>query len=529
MKHTSIYKLLLTVLLSFTVSIAFAQNLDVTGIVTDERGEPMPGVGVIDKNNPKNGTGTDLDGKYKIKVAKDGFLEFSFMSYNTVLIAVDGKMILDVSMAPAMEELEKVVVIGYGTSKKGDLTGAVSVIDADDLTKSPITSVAQALQGKVAGAEFMSTTGEPGEGANILVRGSRSISAGNQPLIVVDGILDAVSDLSEINPSDIVSISVLKDVSSTAIYGSRGANGVILITTESADKDDAKKFKVSLKAAAGVSWIASKLDILDASEYATWRNMVSKQDAINSGKDLSTWKPPFADPASYGTGTDWIDELSQTGTYQDYHISLKGGEKNTKYSVSFGYHDDKGVVKSSGYKRYSGLAWLDSKLTKSLRWGMRVNYTLQDVDRSPAAIGGTNSNAAIFLSPLLTKDDVWNKYGDNATSGGVIFNNPLMSAEEVTSVAQKNSTSFSPWIQYNILKNLVAKTKFTYTYKNDFTGYYSPSYLPVAAANMSGGSASRADWKQRKYLSETTFTYNFKKKGHNLETLAGFTAEKTVT
>ena len=264
MKHTSIYKLLLTVLLSFTVSIAFAQNLDVTGIVTDERGEPMPGVGVIDKNNPKNGTVTDLDGKYKIKVAKDGFLEFSFMSYNTVLIAVDGKMILDVSMAPAMEELEKVVVIGYGTSKKGDLTGAVSVIDADDLTKSPITSVAQALQGKVAGAEFMSTTGEPGEGANILVRGSRSISAGNQPLIVVDGILDAVSDLSEINPSDIVSISVLKDVSSTAIYGSRGANGVILITTESADKDDAKKFKVSLKASAGVSWIASKLDILDA-------------------------------------------------------------------------------------------------------------------------------------------------------------------------------------------------------------------------------------------------------------------------
>ena len=529
MKHTSIYKLLLTALLSFTVSIAYAQKLDVTGTVTDERGEPMPGVGVIDKNNPKNGTVTDLDGKYKIKIASDGFLEFSFMSYNTVLVPIDGKVIVDISMSPAMEELEKVVVIGYGTSKKGDLTGAVSVIDAEDLTKSPITSVAQALQGKVAGAEFMSTTGEPGEGANILVRGSRSISAGNQPLIVVDGVLDAVSDLSEINPSDIVSISVLKDVSSTAIYGSRGANGVILITTESADKDDSKKFKVSLKAAAGVSWIASKLDILDASEYATWRNMVSRQDAINSGKDLSTWKPPFADPASYGKGTDWIDELSQTGTYQDYHISLKGGEKDTKYSVSFGYHDNKGVVKSSGYKRYSGLAWLDSKLTKSLRWGMRVNYTLQDVDRSPAAIGGTNSNAAIYLSPLLTKDDVWNKYGDNATSGGVIFNNPLMSAEEVTSIAQKNSTSFSPWIQYNILKNLVAKTKFTYTYKNDFTGYYSPSYLPVAAANMSGGSASRADWKQRKYLSETTFTYNFKKKGHNLETLAGFTAEKTVT
>ena len=524
-----LYKVFLTVILSFSVSVAFAQKIDVTGKVTDEKGEPMPGVGVVDKNNPKVGTVTDLDGVYKIKVAKEGFLEFSFISYENALVPVEGRKVVNVQMKPSMEQLEKVVVIGYGTSKKSDLTGAVSVVDADDLTKSPITSVAQALQGRVAGAEFMSTTGEPGEGANILVRGSRSISAGNQPLIVVDGVVDAVSDLSEINPSDIVSISVLKDVSSTAIYGSRGANGVILITTVSADKDDEKAFRVALKASAGVSQIASKLDILNAEEYAQWRNMVSKQDAINRGKDLATWNPPFADPAAYGKGTDWIDHLSQTGVYQDYHISLKGGHKDTKYSVSFGYHDNKGVVKSSGYKRYSTLAWIDSKLTKKLRWGMRVTYTLQDVDRSPAAIGGTNTNAAIFLSPLLTKDDVWNKYGDSASSGGVIFNNPLMSAEEVTSVAMKNATSFSPWLQYTIGKNVVAKTKFTYTYKNDFTGYYSPSYLPVAAANMSGGSASRADWKQRKYLSETTFTYTKKKKGHNLETLLGFTAEKSVT
>ena len=404
MKNITIYKVLLAAILSFTVNVAFAQRIEVTGTVTDERGEPLPGAGVIDKNNPKNGTITDLDGNYKIKINRDGFLEFSFMSYENALIPVDGKKVINVSLNPAMEQLDKVVVIGYGTSKKSDLTGAVSVVDAEDLTKAPISSVAQALQGKVAGAEFMSTTGEPGEGANILVRGSRSISAGNQPLIVVDGVLDAVSDLSEINPSDIVSISILKDVSSTAIYGSRGANGVILITTESSDNDDdKKKFKLSFKASAGVSQIASKLDLLDATEYATWRNMVSKQDAINSGKDLSTWKAPFADPSSYGVGTDWIDELSQIGSYQDYHISLKGGEKDTKYSVSFGYHDNKGVVKSSGYKRYSGLAWIDSKLSKTLRWGMRINYTLQDVDRSPAAIGGTNTNAAIFLSPLLTK------------------------------------------------------------------------------------------------------------------------------
>ena len=529
MKNSFVYKVLLVAMFVFVAIAASAQSIEVHGKVTDEKGEPMPGVGIIDKNNPKNGAVTDIDGLYRMKIAKDGFLEFSFISYETAIVPVDAKTLINISMKPSAEQLEKVVVIGYGTSKKSDLTGAVSVVDAEDLTKAPITSVAQALQGRVAGAEFMSTTGEPGESANILVRGSRSIEAGNQPLIVVDGVMDAVSDLSEINPSDIVSISVLKDVSSTAIYGARGANGVILITTQTPEKSDSPRFSANLKASAGVSMIASKLDILDATEYATWRNMVSRQEAINSGKDLSTWKPPFADPASYGKGTDWIDELSRTGVYQDYHVSLKGGNKETRYSASFGYHNNQGVVKGSGYRRYSGLASVESKLTRKLRWGLRVNYTHQDTDRSQAAIGGTNTNAAIFLSPLLTTEDTWNKFGDNSVSGGVVFNNPAMLASEVTNVIDRDVVNFAPWLQYNIIKGLVLKTKFSYSYRTDFSAYYSPSYLPTAAINMTGGTASRTDWRQKKYLSETTLTYNKKKRGHSIDALVGFTAEKQVT
>ena len=529
MKNSFVYKVLLVAMFVFVTIAASAQSIEVHGKVTDEKGEPMPGVGIIDKNNPKNGAVTDIDGLYRMKIAKDGFLEFSFISYETAIVPVDAKTLINISMKPSAEQLEKVVVIGYGTSKKSDLTGAVSVVDAEDLTKAPITSVAQALQGRVAGAEFMSTTGEPGESANILVRGSRSIEAGNQPLIVVDGVMDAVSDLSEINPSDIVSISVLKDVSSTAIYGARGANGVILITTQTPEKSDSPRFSANLKASAGISMIASKLDILDATEYATWRNMVSRQEAINSGKDLSTWKPPFADPASYGKGTDWIDELSRTGVYQDYHVSLKGGSKETRYSASFGYHNNQGVVKGSGYRRYSGLASVESKLTRKLRWGLRVNYTHQDTDRSQAAIGGTNTNAAIFLSPLLTTEDTWNKFGDNSVSGGVVFNNPAMLAAEVTNVIDRDVVNFAPWLQYNIIKGLVLKTKFSYSYRTDFSAYYSPSYLPTAAINMTGGTASRTDWRQKKYLSETTLTYNKKKRGHSIDALVGFTAEKQVT
>ena len=529
MKNSFVYKVLLVAMFVFMTIAASAQSIEVHGKVTDEKGEPMPGVGIIDKNNPKNGAVTDIDGLYRMKIAKDGFLEFSFISYETAIVPVDAKTLINISMKPSAEKLEKVVVIGYGTSKKSDLTGAVSVVDAEDLTKAPITSVAQALQGRVAGAEFMSTTGEPGESANILVRGSRSIEAGNQPLIVVDGVMDAVSDLSEINPSDIVSISVLKDVSSTAIYGARGANGVILITTQTPEKSDSPRFSANLKASAGISMIASKLEILDATEYATWRNMVSRQEAINSGKDLSTWKPPFADPASYGKGTDWIDELSRTGVYQDYHVSLKGGNKETRYSASFGYHNNQGVVKGSGYRRYSGLASVESKLTRKLRWGLRVNYTHQDTDRSQAAIGGTNTNAAIFLSPLLTTEDTWNKFGDNSVSGGVVFNNPAMLAAEVTNVIDRDVVNFAPWLQYNIIKGLVLKTKFSYSYRTDFSAYYSPSYLPTAAINMTGGTASRTDWRQKKYLSETTLTYNKKKRGHSIDALVGFTAEKQVT
>ena len=529
MKNSFVYKVLLVAMFVFVTIAASAQSIEVHGKVTDEKGEPMPGVGIIDKNNPKNGAVTDIDGLYRMKIAKDGVLEFSFISYETAIVPVDAKTLINISMKPSAEQLEKVVVIGYGTSKKSDLTGAVSVVDAEDLTKAPITSVAQALQGRVAGAEFMSTTGEPGESANILVRGSRSIEAGNQPLIVVDGVMDAVSDLSEINPSDIVSISVLKDVSSTAIYGARGANGVILITTQTPEKSDSPRFSANLKASAGISMIASKLDILDATEYATWRNMVSRQEAINSGKDLSTWKPPFADPASYGKGTDWIDELSRTGVYQDYHVSLKGGNKETRYSASFGYHNNQGVVKGSGYRRYSGLASVESKLTRKLRWGLRVNYTHQDTDRSQAAIGGTNTNAAIFLSPLLTTEDTWNKFGDNSVSGGVVFNNPAMLAAEVTNVIDRDVVNFAPWLQYNIIKGLVLKTKFSYSYRTDFSAYYSPSYLPTAAINMTGGTASRTDWRQKKYLSETTLTYNKKKRGHSIDALVGFTAEKQVT
>ena len=512
-------------ILLFSAAVLHAQQIQVSGIVTDDQGETVPGVGVIDKNVPGSGTMTDADGRYTIKTAPDSFLEFSSIGYKTVVEHVDGRTEINITLKSASEVLDKVVVIAYGTSKKSDLTGSVSVVDVESISGTPVSSVGQALQGRVAGAEFMSQNGEPGEAGTVQIRGSRSISAGNQPLIVVDGIVDAVQDLGEINPSDIVSISVLKDVSSTAIYGSRGANGVILVTTDNAVSPKTP-VNLTFKTSIGLSKIAGKLDIMNASEYAQWRNMCAYQSA--GRPDPLTWKPPFPEPESYGKGTDWIDELSQTGVYQDYYLAIKGGIKDNRYSVSVGWNNSKGVVKGAGHRRLSGLFWNDARLTSALRWGIRASYTGQWTDRTTAAIGGTNTSAAIYLSPLLKTDDVWNRYGDSESIGGAVFNNPYLTQEYSTNETEKTAFSIAPWLRAKI-KRFTVQTRLSYTYNDALTGTYYPSTLPVAAAEKTGGSASRTDVKQVKLLSETTAEYKLKKRGHDLDVLAGFTAEQQNT
>jgi TonB-dependent SusC/RagA subfamily outer membrane receptor len=232
------------------------QKMAVSGQVTDKAGLPLIGVAVIEHGMTSNGVITDTLGRYTIKVPPEAILEFSSIGFKGAMEHVNGRKNIDVVLSDDNELLEATVVIGYGTSKKGDLTGTVSVVNMDEIRTAPVISISQALQGKIAGAEFSSGSGEVGEPGDIRIRGSRSITAGNQPLIVVDGVVDAVSDLNEINPSDIVSISVLKDVSSTAIYGSRGANGVIVVTTSAKPKKDTK-LQVTVKSSTGFQQIAA--------------------------------------------------------------------------------------------------------------------------------------------------------------------------------------------------------------------------------------------------------------------------------
>ena len=506
-----------------------AQTISVKGTVTDEMGEPVVAAGVRDMSNSRNITSTDIEGHFSISVDKAAVLEFSFLGYKTQLVHVDGNTTLNVRMLPEDNVLESAVAIGYGTSKKGDLTGSVSVVQMDEIQETPALSVAQTLQGRVAGADIISGNGEPGDNTSIQIRGARSISAANQPLIVVDGVPDAVTSLDDLNPSDIVSISVLKDVSSTAIYGSRGANGVILVTTD-AKKQKGAKIRTYFKTVNGVSHIAGKLDLMDATDFATWYNMVAvqKKPSVITTPQATGSGWPYPDPTVMGKGTDWIDVLSQLGVYSGHYAQINGSTQNTNIMASAGVQYNRGVVVGSDYTKYSVRSNIDSKVGRRLTLGFRFSLTYTDNNRSNAKVSGTDTNAAIFLTPVLDKDSVWNRYAYE-DAAGVIFNNPYLSAKSITNRVDRWNLNLVPWVKYQFNRNLYLQSNFSFTRENDLAYYYSPSYMPVAKARSQGGTATRSIWDQRRFLSETTLNWQKTfRGGHDLSAMAGFTASRVV-
>ena len=493
----------------------------VTGTIRDSAGEPLIGVVVVEKGQTRNGTTTAADGTYSITIKKDGFLEVSCLGFKTIVEPVKGREVIDLVLQSDNEMLEATVVIGYGTSKKGDLTGSVAVVDMEDIQQEPVTSVGQALQGRIAGAEFSSGTGEAGESGQIRIRGTRSISAGNEPLIVVDGVIDAVSSLSDINPSDIVSISLLKDVSSTAIYGSRGANGVILVTTQ-ASKNPEGGFAARFKSTLGVSHLAGSLDIMNAEEYATFRNMVSMN--VGSGSNI------YSDPSAYrDSSTDWIKALTRPAFYQNYHLNLHGMNGGNSWTASLGYNDAPGIVLGSGVKKYTGTAKIISKIKRKLTLNVNVNFSMTDKDNPKASVTGTSTTAAVYLSPMLGIEDTWNPFGEGESYGGMPFNSPYLLAKNVINNTKTLNWGVNGSLRYNVNARFWAEARGAWNSARADGSLYSPSYMAVAKANGTGGTARRSHWDQDKFLGEITLHYKRSRSRRDLEALLGFTAEQTTT
>ena len=518
-------KLILFVTLLFSVyGLMNAQQArTVSGKVTDENGEALIGAGVLLQDG-KRGTVTDIDGKYVLELkADDNILTVSFIGYAQQEIVIGDRKVVDVQLKLDMSnKLNETVVIGYGTTKKQDLTGSVASVKMADIEHLPVTSVDQALQGRIAGVDIVGTGGAPGSASSINIRGARSITASNEPLIVVDGVMDAITDMSEINPADIESVSVLKDASSTAIYGSKGANGVILITTR---RGTTAKPSVKFKMELGVSQIARTLDVMNTEEFIRYRNSSSQIDniQINEAGEFITnpkWTPGY-DAADYASNTDWIDAISRTAIYQNYYLSVSGKAKGSNYFGALAYTKDDGIIKGSGMERYSGRLNVVKEFAKWIHVALNLNFSYNKNDLNKAKFGGTNiSNGAMYLAPMIGLLDRNNPIYEN----GALINTPYASIQYEDYYLTKMYHNYSSVIRLIPFSKLHIRTQNTLSLATTDTYHYWPSYMPKKSVSE-GADASRSNNEWQRLSSETTATYKDSwKRTHWLEVMAGFAA-----
>ena len=357
MKCTTYYfrPLGLLLLLCLIPLCSIAQNIMVKGIVKDNFGEPVIGANVTEKGTT-NGMITDLDGNFSLTVQKNATLVISYIGYVTQEIAIKGNTNLNITLKEDSKALEEVVVIGYGTARKSDVTGSIASVGGDKLQEMPSTNITYALQNRVAGVDMTQTSSQPGATMQIRIRGTRSLTASNDPLVVLDGI-PFMGNLSDINPGDIKSMDILKDASSTAIYGSRGANGVILITTNRGAQGTPAKF--TYNGYVGAKSVFSKYPMMDGPKYAEMRKYAGKfENSFDESDD---------------TNTDWQDLLYRTGMVNSHDVSVAGGTNNGSYSFGAAYYKDQGVIPTQNYTRYSLRGSFDQGVGKYFRFGLTTN------------------------------------------------------------------------------------------------------------------------------------------------------------
>ncbi|HEY5747828.1 MAG TPA: TonB-dependent receptor [Chryseolinea sp.] len=521
-------------------TIFLAQQTKISGKVTSADNEVLPGVNVIIKGTSE-GTVTDANGVYTLNVpGPDATLIFSFIGYSPEEITVGSRTTLDVTMTPALEALAEIVVIGYGEVKKSDLTGSVSSVKAEELRAVPTTSFDQALQGRAAGVQVQQTSGQPGAEASIRIRGTSSISAANEPLYVIDGMLvnSSTSDvtaggfngprmgpLSAINPSDIESIEILKDASATAIYGSRGANGVILITTKRGKKGTSN---LNFESYYGVQQVSKELDLLNASQFGSLVN----EARSNAGLPLT-----YTNPQNLGTGTDWQKEIYRTAPIQNYQLSFTGGSEKTQYAISGGMFDQDGVVIGSDFRRYSFRTNINTEISKKLSVGTNLslastrgnvlNTGLQFI--TPGVIG-----EALTMNPILPVYDPTQKGGytyENtvgpfqAAQTGTVAGNPVAEARSSQALSTSTRILGNVEAKYKIIDALVFKTSFGIDGVFSKDRMFQPSWL--RASQSVKGIAGQASLQGVTWLNENTLTYDKQLRGSdNLNVVLGYTLQE---
>lgn len=542
--------------------IFMLQQKTISGKVTDSGGEPLPGVTVLVKGTTK-GTLTDSNGKFSLSdIPADAILQFSFVGMETQEITIGTLTQINVILLESAIGLDEVVVIGYGTMKKKDLTGAIGVVNVKELPKSVNTSVTQMLSGKVAGVQIQSIDAQPGGGVNILIRGQGSLQAGNDPLIIIDGfplnnndldpdVIDRYSTgsrdkLNTINPNDIESIEVLKDVSAAAIYGARAANGVILITTKSGKKGDATinyDFKQSFQK------IYKDWDMMNASEYMTAFNAYKKEvwKMDNKIYPYGNTDPITIDPfspfysieqiAQAGIGTDWLNEVTRLGEIQEHNLSVSGGNNKINYLTSFNSFDQKGIVKKNEFNRITGRLNLDAEVHDWIKVGIRatgssVNYDnpsltpnaqsdYTDSQQAGVEYRGTGNagiiTSAITFLPIYPVKDENGDYSQNINDPNMP--NPVSLLEISNSTSQYRLLAQS-YLEIEPLTNLKIRTQLGFDNVRATTSFYMPKTVVHGA--IRNGQARINQNNELDKLFNTTVSYNKAIGSHNISGLLGY-------
>lgn len=560
---------LLFVLCLLCAASASAQAFRITGRVTDANdGSPLVGATVMVVGTA-TATSTDAQGAYAIQASKGDVISFTYVGKAAQKTPVNARTVIDIRMEDDASTLNDVVVIGYGTMKKRDLTGAVTSVKGDNLIKgNPALSVNSALQGKVAGVQVRQNDGAPGGGLTIQVRGANSFSTDTQPLYVIDGLpygggssapdtglsgTGAGSNpMANINPNDIESIEVLKDASSTAIYGSRGANGVVIVTTKRGREG---KGNITFSSNFSISKIAKKIDVLDPVTYARYINeqtLNSNPDAqlpyrgewyysfdqndnlIRSSGKYSPAPEDFLRPGVYTDrygntdivgSTDWQDAIFQTGFTQEYNLSIDGGGSKGGYLLSFNYSDQKGIIVGSGYTRYAVRSNLWRKLYNWLEAGLNVNYTnsvTNFVNSSTSGGDGVIYSALVFPP---TYDASINTKEDNELNW--LAANPYVYVREAFDEYRANNVYLSSYVEANLWKGLKLRENIGFSYSGNDRNMYYNRLTRQGYAPTNGVAGQGQSWSQG-FTSETLLSYNRTFGGdHTVDAVVGITFEES--
>jgi TonB-linked SusC/RagA family outer membrane protein len=492
---------------------AFSQSITVKGSVKDQSGEPIMGASVLQKGTTGNGTISDLDGNFTLKVPSNSVIQVSFIGYKKTEVPVNGKTQIVVTLKEDTELLDEVVVVGYGQMKRSDLTGSVVSVSDAAIKKSVTTSIDQVLQGRAAGVQIQANSGTPGASTAIRIRGINSLNATNQPIFVIDGVVvDSSTDdensnpLSNINPSDIVSMDVLKDASATAIYGARASNGVIMVTTK---RGQAGEATITYDGYVGWQSMPKHLDMMNLQEYATHHNNRAEAGIVAQSN-------AFVRPDLLGEGTDWQDELFRNALMTSHNISITGGNDRVTYAFSGGYLNQDGIALGSSFKRLTLRSNIDAKIKKWLTGG--INFSLADSKQN------VGCDQDVIINSLIQQPSVAVSNPDGTFDGPDDVWMPVNSVA-IASVKEDNNKKMnfrlSTYLEATIIKGLKFKTELSADYNLNKYYYYMPDYTFGVLTNSTRTSTwTKTDTKYWSWRNILTYDRTFKKV-HNINAMVG--------